>query len=142
MFTTKVVQCKLLIRDLMHRGAGICHRSDLVCIELLPPVQRSRNIKIHGNHPHEFTMIRTGVAEASHEVKVIGANVSSIWFSGRFKNISTFIIVMATTTILRRWLAETIALIPRVLRIPHSTDGCFPAHNIYVFYFQHCCSPF
>lgn len=35
----------------------------------------------------------------------------------------------------------TIALLPRVLRIPHTTDSVPPAHNLCIFNFQHFLPP-
>ena len=71
MFMAEILQRKLLRMDLMHHGAGVGNCTDLVGIELLPPIQWSSDVKIDSDHPHELTMVRAGIAEGSHERQVI-----------------------------------------------------------------------
>ena len=74
MLATKIRQRKLLIRNLMHRGTGIGNRTNLVSIELLPPIQRGGDVKIDRNHPHELTMVCACVAKGRHKLQVIRAH--------------------------------------------------------------------
>ena len=75
MLTREILQCELLRRNFVHRGAGIGHRPNLVGIELLPPVQRANQVYIDRYHPHELPVVGASIAETSHEVEVIWTNV-------------------------------------------------------------------
>ena len=70
----KVVYVKLLCRDLVHRTARIGYCTNLVCIELFPPIQRRRNIKVDGNHSHELPMVCAGLCQLNHKLSVVGAD--------------------------------------------------------------------
>lgn len=109
----------------MHRGAGIGHGPHFVGIELLPPVQRGSDIEIHSDHPHELTMIRTSVAEGHHELLIVGANAEIL------------LAFSATFFFLIRTFWATIAFRPRVLRVPHASNGVLPAKNFDIFNFQY-----
>ena len=140
MLATKIRQRKLLIRNLMHRGTGIGNRTNLVSIELLPPIQRGGDVKIDRNHPHELTMVCACVAKGSHEVEVVRTeNIFCTNLDIVSVAISVYTICAMSWTM--RGANTTITLHPRVLRVPHTTNGVFPANNLGVFNFQHFLPP-
>lgn len=57
MLVTKIIQRKLFVSNFVHRRAGVGDRTDLIGIELFPPVQRCSDVEIDGNHPHELTVL-------------------------------------------------------------------------------------
>ena len=125
MLVTEIIQCKFLCCDFVHRRAGIGDCTDLISVKLFPPVKRSSDVEIHSDHPHELTMIRTSVAEGNHELLIVGANAEILLaFS------ATFFFPIRTF-----W--ATIAFRPRVLRVPHASNGVLPAKNFDIFNFQH-----
>ena len=73
MFTAEIFLRELFRRDFMHSRAGIGHRTHFVSVELLPPVQRAYQVYIDRYHPHELPVVGAGVAEAFHQIEVIGA---------------------------------------------------------------------
>ena len=78
MFMTEILQRKLLVRNLMHRRARVGDRTDLIGVELFPPVQRGSDVEIDRNHPHELTMVRAGIAEGVHEFEVVRTDMAAI----------------------------------------------------------------
>ena len=137
MFATKIIQREFLVGYLVHGGARVSNCTNFVRVELLPPVQRSRNIKVNGNHPHKFTMICTRIAKPIHEVEIVFADKAAITMT---VNIFTRTITAASII----WISDKLAitLIPRIHRITHASDGRFPTHNVNVFNFQHFRSPY
>lgn len=105
--------------------AGVGDRTDLISVELFPPVQRGGDVKINGNHPHELAMIRASIAECHHELLIVGADTEILLtFSATFFfSIRTF--------------RAAITFRPRVLRVSHATNGVLPAKNFEIFNFQH-----
>ena len=81
MLMTEIARFKLLRRDLVHSRARVYNCPDLICIEFFPPVQRSRNINIHGNHPHELSVIRPSIPQPFHQVEVVGADTNVLFTS-------------------------------------------------------------
>ena len=73
MFMAEILQRKFLRRNLVHSRAGVGNRTNLVGVELFPPVQRGGDVKIDRNHPHELAMVSACVAEGSHEVEYCSA---------------------------------------------------------------------
>ena len=140
MLVAEVLQCKLLRCNFVHRGAGVSNRTNFVGVELLPPVQRGGDVKIDRNHPHEFAMVSACVAEGSHEVEVVRAeNIFCTNLDIVSVAISVYTICAMSWTM--RGANTTITLRPRVLRVPHTTNGVFPANNLGVFNFQHFLPP-
>ena len=150
----EVVQCEFLIRNFVHRRAGI-HLDVIlqvsvvndirliitelfagaICLELFPPVQRSRDVKVDGDHPHELAMICAGIAETGHEVEIILSNIKTA--SGT--RCITAIMMNASHTISYQIFMTTpaIALRPRVFRISHTTNSVLPTEDFDIFNFQH-----
>ena len=154
MLMAEVVQCEFLIRNFVHRRAGI-HLDVIlqvsvvndigliitelfagaICLELFPPVQRSSDVKVDGDHPHELAMICAGISETGHEVEIILSNIKTA--SGT--RCITAIMMNASHTISYQIFMTTpaIALLPRVLRVPHAANSVLPAKNFDIFNFQH-----
>ena len=127
MLMAEIISLKSLRRDLMHCRARVCNCAHFVCIEFLPPIEWSRNIHIHGNHPHEFSMVCPGVPQLHHKIEVV-------WTDFR-------IALSKSVTIPCRSRIEAITLLPRIHRISHPTDRMLPAHDLGVFEFNHSSNP-
>ena len=134
MFMTEILQRKLLVRNLMHRRARVRNRTNLISIKLLPPVQRSSDVEIDGNHPHELTMIGTGISQSVHQICIIRTNPKFTIIRVRSQNM---ILPLSWSDI----SPIRITLLPRVLRVSHTTNGVLPAYNLGVFSFQHFLPP-
>ena len=131
MLVTEIIQCKFLCCDFVHRRAGIGDCTDLISVKLFPPVKRSSDVEIHSDHPHELTMIRTSVAKSRHEFEVVRANMAAITIDELCAR------TRAKTSVIRISNKLTVALFPRVFRIPHATDGRVPTKDLGVFNLQH-----
>lgn len=80
------------------------------------------------------------VAEGSHEVEVVRTeNIFCTNLDIVSVAISVYTICAMSWTM--RGANTTITLHPRVLRVPHTTNGVFPANNLGVFNFQHFLPP-
>ena len=75
MFVAEVLQRELLGMDLVHGGAGVGDRTNLIGVELFPPVERGSDIDVHRDHPAELAIHRAGPGQAKHQVEIIGADV-------------------------------------------------------------------
>ncbi len=72
MLVGKVLRRELLSMDLVHGRAGVGDRTHFIGVELLPPVERGREVHIHRDHPTELAVDRAGLGQTQHQVKVIG----------------------------------------------------------------------
>ena len=128
MLVTEIIQCKFLCCDFVHRRAGIGDRTDLIGVELFPPIQWGGDVEIDSNHPHEFTVVCAGVAEGCHQLLIIRTNtklrVIKVTNRDAFDPLFS-IIPMA------------IALLPGVFRVSHTTNSVLPTENFDIFNFQH-----
>ena len=94
MLMAEIVNCKLLRMNLMHRAARVRNCAYLVRRIFFPPIERTSNVCIYRNHPHELTMVCTSVAKSSHKIVVVWANIKSAIANriiGRFMNTSSTI---------------------------------------------------
>lgn len=71
MLTGEVLEGELLCLYLVHGGTAISCRADLVCIELLPPIERSGNIHRYENLTEELTVRCAATNEPGHKVFII-----------------------------------------------------------------------
>ena len=140
MFIAEILQREFLRRNLVHSRAGVGNRTHLVGIELFPPVQRGGDVKIDRNHPHELAMVSACIAEGSHEVEVV--RTENIFCTNLdIVSVAISVDTLCALSWTMRGATTTITLHPRVLRVPHTTNGVLPAHNLGIFNFQHFLPP-
>ena len=143
MLVAEVLQRELFGVDLVHGGAGVGDRTNLIGVELLPPIERGSDVHIHRDHPAELAVHGAGLGQAQHKVEVVGAD-NKIIFKVRLGSMARLLRIRAVFT-MRRTMRETgpaVALGPAVHRIPHSADSGFQAHNLGILNQNHAFSPF
>ena len=144
MFVTEIIQCKLLICNLVHGAARVGHRADFVSVVLLPPVQRGRHIRINHDHAPVFRVLRASFGKAHHQMIVVLAHAKSRFFEGFLAFNRRFLDALYHRTITVQAIMAraimTVHFVPAIERVPHTTNGVLPTHNLGVFNFNHCAS--
>ena len=109
----KIIKFELLLVNLVHGGTAISGRADLVCIELLPPVERSGNIHRYENLTEELTVRCAATNEPGHKVNVIFPETHLVT------------------------VKYGVRAFPAIERISHTTNSVFDSPSLNLFKFNH-----
>ena len=137
MLTGEVLEGELLCLYLVHGGTAISCRADLVCIELLPPVERSGNIHRYENLTEELTVRCAATNEPGHKVFIIVTDCIALIRSTvmLLRVTDTFSVDDSTLATVNRRVA--VGAFPAIEGISHSSDSVFPAPYLGFLKFNH-----
>jgi hypothetical protein len=144
-FMAEVVQGEGFHMDLVHLGAGIANRADLVGIKFDPPKCRCGHREHNRDHPAILGMNCAALCQTGHQLVVIFADdvrVDNSFFDALFFTVLVCL-TLVTVNLFRTMVA--VHLVPAVLGVPHTFNDDLPLFRGWkyrFFNFQHNEFPF